>query len=342
MSVQKRSKYYYMKFKVKGIQICRSTGKTRKIDAQIVEKQERKRILRELEGDIKPERKPKKAPLKLSEAIERIFSEKWSTMRTGEECQSKMNRIVKIIGNIDINHIDENKITKIRNELRKSKIRESTINRYLAHLKTLLNTAKWEWNVIAKVPLIKLTPEKQGRIRVISKEEEATILQFLRAPQPPRRKHYNDVADLIEILVDTGMRLGEGLSLTYSDNIDLTNSLINLYPHQTKSYRARSIPITRRVSEILRKRKEKGLKPFRLSLWQVDKAFKSAKEAMNITDREFVIHALRHTCASRMINLGVDLYTIKKILGHSTIAVTEKYSHLDTSKLRKAVAMLEE
>lgn len=59
------------------------------------------------------------------------------------------------------------------------------------------------------------------------------------------------------------------------------------------------------------------------------------------TDSEFVIHALRHTCASRLVNAGVDLYVVKEWLGHSSIQMTEKYAHLNPDKLVHAANVLE-
>jgi site-specific recombinase XerD len=58
-------------------------------------------------------------------------------------------------------------------------------------------------------------------------------------------------------------------------------------------------------------------------------------------DEEFVMHALRHTCASRLVNAGIDLYVVKEWLGHSSIQITERYAHLSPSKLVHAVEALE-
>jgi len=57
-----------------------------------------------------------------------------------------------------------------------------------------------------------------------------------------------------------------------------------------------------------------------------------------ITDRreKFSFHSLRHTAASFLIQSGVDLYTVKEILGHGSIALTERYSHLADSALKEA------
>jgi site-specific recombinase XerD len=58
-------------------------------------------------------------------------------------------------------------------------------------------------------------------------------------------------------------------------------------------------------------------------------------------DRQKVVfHTLRHTYASRLVMSGVDLYTVQKLMGHSTISMTERYSHLAPDHLKKAVKML--
>ena len=53
------------------------------------------------------------------------------------------------------------------------------------------------------------------------------------------------------------------------------------------------------------------------------------------------MHSLRHTTATRLIHKGIDLYTVKEWLGHSTIQITERYAHLNPGKLVQAANMLE-
>jgi site-specific recombinase XerD len=53
------------------------------------------------------------------------------------------------------------------------------------------------------------------------------------------------------------------------------------------------------------------------------------------------LHTLRHTCASRLVQAGVDLYVVQKWLGHSTIVTTERYAHLSVENLEGAVSALE-
>ncbi|RUA17837.1 MAG: hypothetical protein DSY55_01355 [Clostridia bacterium] len=63
-----------------------------------------------------------------------------------------------------------------------------------------------------------------------------------------------------------------------------------------------------------------------------------------ITDprQKFVFHSLRHTCASWLVMSGVDLYVVKEILGHASITMTERYSHLRPGHLRSAMDKLSE
>lgn len=85
------------------------------------------------------------------------------------------------------------------------------------------------------------------------------------------------------------------------------------------------------------------MRPFPFPNYYVSKIFRKAKKKMGLADdKDFVPHALRHTCASRMVRRGVDLYIVKEILGHSSITVTERYAHLNVDRLRKGIEALED
>ena len=136
------------------------------------------------------------------------------------------------------------------------------------------------------------------------------------------------------------MRLSECLDLLY-DDVHYATNLISIWIN--KGDRPRSIPMTKRVAAILKKRQEdKRQKPFNLTIYQSDKAWAWARKQIGLKDdNEFIIHALRHTCASRLVNKGIDLYVVKEWLGHSSIQVTERYAHLSPRKLKEAVEVLE-
>ena len=188
---------------------------------------------------------------------------------------------------------------------------------------------------------IKLRKESKGRIRVISKDEETTMVNLLRNTQHSnRREFYYDVADLVEVLIDTGMRLSEALTLAGQD-VNFDSNLIHIWIN--KGERPRSVPMTNRVGSVLKRRLEGNVdNPFNLTVFQSDKAWAWAREEMGLkNDTEFIIHALRHTCASRLVNAGVDLYVVKEWLGHSSIQVTERYAHLAPHKLAHAAMILD-
>ena len=77
--------------------------------------------------------------------------------------------------------------------------------------------------------------------------------------------------------------------------------------------------------------------------YQVSTAWNWARKKMGLEqDEQFVPHALRHTCASRMVNKGVDPVTVMTWMGHADISTTMIYMHLDPSKLASAVSALED
>jgi site-specific recombinase XerD len=98
-----------------------------------------------------------------------------------------------------------------------------------------------------------------------------------------------------------------------------------------------------RVGTILERRKtNKAVKPFTIDRDQAENAWTWVRKTMGLSgDKEFVMHALRHTTATRLIDKGIDLYTVKEWLGHSTVQVTERYAHLNPSKLAHAASVLE-
>ena len=155
-----------------------------------------------------------------------------------------------------------------------------------------------------------------------------------------RNKHFPDVADLVEVLLATGMRLGELLALRY-DDINFNTNLISIWFN--KGDRPRSIPMTSVVKTILERRQENNpVKPFQIEMYQVENAWRWVRKQMGLEkDKEFVLHHLRHSFASRLAGMDVSLYVIKELLGHSTIQVTEKYAHLSPGKLSEAVMLLE-
>jgi len=333
MSVYKRGNkaVYYMNFTVDSVRVTRSTGKFTKKEAKLIEAVEKKRMM--VDGALSP--REKAARMLLSIAIQKTYDERWKDNKDGLKSQRIAERVMELVGDIPISKIDDDVIKLLIKMLEGAGIKGATVNRYLATIKTLLRHHQQPWEHI------KLKKESRGRIRVLSSEEEGRVVNLLRNTEHnSRRRHFPEVADLVEVLVDTGCRLSEVLDLRYED-VNFGTNLITIWIN--KGDRPRSIPMTSRVRTILFTRKTEGAsKPFNIGRDQAENAWTWVRKMMGLSgDTEFVIHALRHTTATRLIAKGIDLYTVKEYLGHSSIQVTERYAHLSPDKLVDATTALE-
>lgn len=333
MSVYKRGDkgVFYMNFTIDGVRVTRSTGKFTKKEAKLVEAVEKKRMM--VDGALSPREKAARMPLSM--AIRKTYDERWKDNKDGLKSQRLAERVVDLIGDLPISRIDDDVIKLLIRLLEGSGNKGATVNRYLATMKTLLRHHRQPWEHI------QLKKESKGRIRVISREEEVTVVNLLRNTEHnSRRCHFPEVADLVEVLVDTGCRLSEVLDLRYED-VNFETNLISIWIN--KGDKPRSIPMTVRVGTILQTRRIKvASKPFTVDRDQAENAWTWVRKTMGLSgDKEFVLHALRHTTATRLIDKGIDLYTVKEWLGHSTIQVTERYAHLNPAKFTHAVTVLE-
>ena len=156
------------------------------------------------------------------------------------------------------------------------------------------------------------------------------------------------------------MRKEEILNLKW-DNVDLKNGFILL--DITKNGERREIPINATLHEVLSGivrridipyvfyvvRKEKELKEETENQTEdskpsqrygnIHRSFKSACKKAKI--RDFHFHDLRHTFASQLVMAGVDLTTVKELLGHKTLTMSLRYAHLAPSHKVKAVDILD-
>lgn len=220
----------------------------------------------------------------------------------------------------------------------------ATINRKLSALSKMLKTAL-ERGHIEKMPKLRFRTEGDHRIRFLTDEEEICLMRTCR--------HWGmeSHADFYAVAIDTGFREAELLNLQVRDFVKETG-MLHLWGKDstsiaggTKSGKSRSIPAPDRTLEILHRRSE-GKKPTDkvfsdLNKWQVISVWRKLRRAMRLeNDNQFVIHALRHTCASRLAMAGVPLAVIQVWLGHATITTTMRYAHLCPSVLSVATEAL--
>lgn len=196
----------------------------------------------------------------------------------------------------------------------------ATINRSLATLKKGLALA-WEQNLTDENYglRIKSLPINNKREVFLSPEEVQAIA-----------KHCSQQAQaVIWAALLTGARRGE-LFLIRAEHIG--QDTIEIPASHTKTLKSRIIPIVPALRPWL------DQFPLTIKPEGIKSAFRRAREAAGMPHVHF--HDLRHSCASILISLGVDLYTISKILGHSNVQTTQRYAHLQVEQQRTALDKL--
>ena len=254
---------------------------------------------------------------------------------------TSLKHLEPFFGDKHLDQIGSLDIEKYKQERKKeiSRIKKLTspasINRELALLKNMFNKAI-QWKKAKSNPMkgVKLFKESEGRTRFLTVEEIHKLLYSCSS---------NAYLKIIVLMaMNTGMRRSEILKLKW-DQIDWKEKIIHLY--ETKSGRSRYIDISDSLTE--------ALKDFRLNNEGVEfvfpnsqgKPFKNIRKSFGNACREagikdFRFHDLRHTCASHLVMKGVDLATVKEILGHRSFNMTLKYSHLSKDHKREAVNLL--
>lgn len=229
----------------------------------------------------------------------------------------------------DVSSIDAKKVREIRIALEALGNSPATINRKMAVLRALLNMCV-EWGVLTHAPKIKALDEPEGRHRVLSAEEESAMMTFFSERHPEQ-------AGLFEFLVSSGCRLSEALKLTWFD-INFKNGTVVFL--DTKSSDNVYKPLTDSMKRVLETRKHLA-KPFPYTVDMVESWWKQFRTHAGMQeDPAFVIHCLRHTCASNLLAQGVDLKRIQLWLGHKSYTTTENYAKTETKHLSDVVNVL--
>ncbi len=183
------------------------------------------------------------------------------------------------------------------------------------------------------------------KTRFLSHEDADRLLEVL-------AKKSEQVCDMTLLSLHCGLRFGEIAALTWGD-IDQTHGFITL--RDTKSGKDRTVTMTGEVTEMFKSRDGKygelvfscrTGKPQRM----LSRTFARTVEELGFNDgvndsdrkQKITFHSCRHTCASWLVMVGVPLYTVQKILGHSTIAMTERYAHLAPKEFKAAANLMEQ
>jgi len=255
------------------------------------------------------------------------------------------NRHLSVLNNKTLQEITMLDAEKIINSILKKGLAVRTAEYVVSVLRHALNKAVergyLEVNPVSK---IKVPRKDNRRIRFLTKDEAIKLLDEL-------KKRSQRTYEMSFLSLYTGMRFGEIASLTWQD-IDFDNGII--YIKDPKNRKGRVAYMIEEVKEfLLNKKQNSDTNSLIFSTKNNDKMTaitNSFKHAVNmlglnngITDPrdKVVFHTIRHTFASWLVQAGTPLYTVKELLGHKSIAMTERYSHLAENTMREAVKKLE-
>ena len=241
-------------------------------------------------------------------------------------------------------------------------IKPATVNRDLGRIRAALAKAV-EWKHLPSHPLVSVKLTKgadEGRIRFLSDKEEKALRKALDARDKHHRTRresgmawrtergretlpsigmfFDHLTPMTIIALHTGLRRGELTSLTWND-VNLQSKLLTVRAGYSKSQKARYIPLNSEAVDVLKRYRKQHSGEGRLfDVFSVKKSWNALMTKAGISDFRF--HDLRHTFASKLVAAGVDLNTVRELLGHADIRMTLRYAHLAPEHKAAAVEKL--
>lgn len=336
-TIQKRKKAnggysYRVRIRVEGAPLVTDTYPTRK---------EAEKFARRMEAEIRSGRyfgREEDKEKTFAEFIDRYIEKELPKNPKGYAKQKMLLTWWKSkLGSYFLCHITPSMIAELRDKLlnettRRNKLRTpSTTNRYLAALSRAftIGVNDWQWTKENPVRKISRPKENKPKTRYLEKEE---ISRLLASCQKSKSPHLYAV---VSFLLATGARKSEALGLKIGD-IEFKRSVVTFT--NTKNGDTRSVHLSKQVLDILRQEKEKrvvmseyffpsmdGKKPA-----DIRKAWEIAVADANLKN-DVSIHTLRHTVASHLGMGGYSILEIGNILGHKSMSMVKRYSHLSTA-----------
>ena len=238
-----------------------------------------------------------------------------------------------------LNNITHLHIEKFKNWRRESGVMASSVNREMTVIKAMFNRGM-EWEFIGRNPTIavKKFKEPKRQARFYTKEEAVRIAGAADDIMRP----------IVIFLLHTGLRREELLHLIWND-IALERKVLTIQAKddwRPKDFQVRHIPLAAPALEALQAlpgSHEPQTPVFRdraRGIFNADTLTHRFADIVRGLNLDGNLHSLRHSFASHLVMSGTDLYTVSKLLGHSSVKTTEIYAHLSPDFLKAAVERL--
>ena len=308
-------------------------GKEKRISTGKKFKQEALAFLRNFNDELRQRQEQETVPISLKEFTDQFlkYSEGIHTVKTRKAFMVTFGMLERHFGNVRITEITTQELERFFTK----RIKEASV--YAAR-RDYINLSS-AFNKAVRDKQLKENPcHGIGKIRIPEKlplfltpEEFHVLLTTIDKA---------DIRDLVEFAGNTGLRQMELLTLEWNQ-VNLADGIVILdnRVHLTKSKRVRTVPLNKKAQEILTRRKEIAETEFVFTLNHkpitqdsITKIFKRYVVRAKLNPK-LSFHSLRHTFASWLVQRGVSIYQVSKLLGHSSVNVTAIYSHLQPDDL---------
>jgi integrase len=335
MAIYLRGKSWYYDFVYKG---QRYVGCIGPVSRTVAKEEEARKKAEVIEGRLNP-MKTRKSPRLETFAEEYLeWSKSNKKPRSHERDVTSLVALRSHFSGQKLSDITPWLIEKYKKKRKEKGKSNQTVNLELACLKAIFSKAMiWKKATENPVKQVKMLRVSNTRVRFLDEKEEIRLLAECQA----------HLQDLVVTALQTGFRRNELLSLRPED-VDVVLGLVSVRAGYAKNGEGRTVPMTDSLREVLRRLVQEAEangssylfrnchgEPYR----SIRTGFEHAVQRAGIKDFHF--HDLRHTFASRLVMAGVDIRTVQELMGHKTIAMTLRYSHLSPDHKRKAMEALE-
>ena len=285
-----------------------------------------------------------KNPLLLTSVHKKVVDAGWNATqaRLGERAIEMLGKQI-LVTEVTTAHIDA-----LKEKLKEADLTDASINRFLTAVSKMCKYAyrRYETYHMTSMPYFEYIPLDNERERYLSQKEEEKLIEVCKSLHD-----METYRDFFLFLLDTGMRKGEALGFKvkqvheHKNEEGRTRLYVRLAGNTTTKKHKRVVPLTPRaraiVEPLMAKLTDEDV-VFDLNYWTVQNRFNDVRTEMGLEDdKEFVIHCLRHTCATRLAQSGkVELHMIGQMLGHKSWKMIKRYSHLIPNNLMGAVNVL--
>ena len=273
--------------------------------------------------------------------IKRRVERSTSDNTTAQQLKWYRHEIVNFFGaEKKLNAITPAKIHQFQDELTGGEYANTTINTFGSILFQSMNDAHERGQLSVVPSRMKHLKAENGRIRFFDANEEQSICTWFIS------NGFEEYKDLTEFFIETGMRKIEVINLKWCD-IDFKTKRITIW--KPKNNFPRTITMTPMVQAILERWKLKKHnitrfddKIFGSINWEnFSRVWRTMRAGLGqAEDNQFVVHALRHTCCTRLVSAGTDLRTVMEWMGHASLEITQRYSHFVPQRMDDAVGRL--